>query len=182
MRRTLRAALAMTTLTVAAASLGAQDGAPPKTHPDDAKALATVVAIDSVQLLANDLAMKKTLSPKVLEFTKDAKEEHTENIGAVKEVAKEVNVMLPAQAPVADSLKREAEQTRQELADLQGEAFERAFVNTRIESYTKAISTIDGSLMALNVSPAVKEQLAKTRSHLAESLERARQLQAGAPR
>jgi len=143
----------------------------------DAEALATLMAVNEHEIASAKLALKKKPSEPVAQYAKMLEREHGDNQRKTREVAKSADVD-PNETPAVEALKTKSEREREALAAQNGEAFERAFIDAMVKGHAEALAKIDDELLPAATNPAVAEHLRMTRTHIAQHLEQARQLDA----
>lgn len=144
---------------------------------DDAEVLSTVIAIDSGDVLTANLALQKHVTDRTRDYARAIKTEEEANIADAAAVARRLNARLGT-SPAGEQLKHEAEDTRTQLAKLDGTAFEGAYLAAMVKAHTNTLSTIDTRLVVRSISPDVKTFIAGTRAHVADHLDKATTLQA----
>ena len=141
---------------------------------DDALALGLLSVVDDQEIQAAQQAIAKPVTGAVLEYARMMEKQHTDNL-----------IQTKALGPVGDSPEVQAmkEQGASELAELGtqvGKEYEAAYLAAMISDHTQALALIDGRLLSLASSGAVRDHLNRTREHVAKHLEDAQKLQAAA--
>lgn len=152
------------------------DNEMPATEGDGA-VLATLLAVHDHAIATAEVARRKNASQPVADYAKFLFDEHTRE----RERTAEVMSAIRAQNEDTAQLKamRAAKETeRERLADLDGDEFEAAWLQSVANDNTEALAIIDSRLLRLASNDDVQVHLRTLRAHLSTRLERANQLMA----
>jgi len=141
---------------------------------DDHAIVATIVAIDSAEVTAAVFAQSKTLSARVLEYARALERDHRANLAKGRAVGRDAHVASRMPSSVA-SLHGKRAADLAELKDLEGRAFETAFLVQRIEADSDALNRID-SMLETAQDLVVRDYAVESRKQIAAHLERAKAL------
>ena len=136
-------------------------------------ALGALNAVNELEIAASNQALRNNVSAPVAEYARMMVDEHTAN-------REKTNAMNPQiNAPMAAEQKSKGDAVLRNLSDEAGEGYEKAYIETMIQSHTDALATLDNKLIPASTTPAVTAHLNETRARVAQHLEQARSLQAG---
>jgi putative membrane protein len=145
--------------------------------PSDAQIAAIVVAANQVDIDAAELAKSKSSNPDVNDFAQLMITDHS---GVNKAATKLVNKLhvTPQENPTSRSLKKGGEQNIAHLKDLNGSAFDKAYVDHEVAYHKRVIDAVDNTLIPSAQHKELKALLVKVRPVLVAHLKHARHLQA----
>lgn len=138
----------------------------------DSVALGMLAAINQHEIDAARQAKAKKVSAPVLAYAAKMEKEHGENLAKTKTLGTLSND-AQVQAQKAEGKKH--------LADLEkksGKDYEAAYVDAMVKGHSDVLAKIDGTLLPMATSAAVKKHLTETRGHVAMHLDEAKALQA----
>lgn len=147
----------------------------------EAEILATVTAIDLNEINAAAQAQTKDISQPVKSYAKLLHQEHGMNMEQTLKLGQQIG----ATPVITTSVERLQKKGAGELAafvQLDGQAFERAYVEAMVKGHTEALAKIDDQLQKSAGNAALKKHLTGTRAHVASHLEKAKALEAGTKR
>jgi predicted outer membrane protein len=144
------------------------------TTADDHAIVATIVAIDSAEVAAVTFAQSKNLSARVLEYVRALERDHRANLAKGRVVSRDVHLASRTRSSVA-SLQGKRAADLAELKDLEGRAFETAFLVQRIQADSDALNRIDSMLEPVK-DLAIRQYAVESRTQIASHLERAKAL------
>ena len=163
-------ALACTLLFVAG-GIAAQEAAP-----NDAQIAAIVVTANQVDIDAGKFAQSKASDPAVKAFAELMVTDHMGVNKSATELVTKLKVK-PEDNPTSASLKTGGEQNLQKLKDLQGAAFDRAYVDNEVAYHQTVIDAMDKTLIPSAKNAELKALLVKVRPAFVAHLEHAKRLQ-----
>jgi putative membrane protein len=155
--------------TAAAANHGPSSG--------DAEAIATIIAIDSAEIVHADLAMTRKLTDPVLAYVQDIRGDHADDAEEIAAEAEDLGV-YPSSSDSVRSLETEADETVRTLDELDGASFEGAYLDGTIKCHSNALTRID-RLTRMDLSDGVKAHLKDMRENTMKHLDRAKALRNG---
>ncbi|MBW3549425.1 MAG: DUF4142 domain-containing protein [Proteobacteria bacterium] len=142
----------------------------------DAMALAAVAMIDMNEIKAAMQAKTKNLSPPVMEYANMLHQEHGMNISQTLQTGQQAGV-TPVITSEVSALSKKGAEMLAPLAALEGEAFERGYLDAMVKGHTDALAKLDNELMQAADNEAVTSHLTKTRQVVADHLAKAKELQ-----
>jgi putative membrane protein len=142
---------------------------------DDAQIAAIVVTANQVDIDAGRLAAAKSANVEVRKFAELMVSDHTSVNKAATDLVTRLGV-VPADNATAQSLKAGGEKNRAALTKLEGEAFDRAYVEHEVAYHRQVIDALDGVLIPGATSHELKALLVKVRPAFVAHLEHAEHL------
>ena len=142
----------------------------------DAEVLATVATIDRNEIGAAMQAQQKKLSQPVMDYARMLHQHHGMNISQTLKVGQQIEV-TPVITPKVDELSKNGAAMLAPLVPLEGEQFERGYIDAMVKGHTDALATMDNELLKAADNEAVKNHLTKTRAAVADHLAKAKALQ-----
>jgi putative membrane protein len=161
---------------IEAAPVTPEAAAPAPTDPQIAHIAVTANAID-VEIAR--LAQDRTTTPEILAFARTMITDHT----AVNERAAALSERLgvtPEDNPVSQSLQDGAAEATVQLSGLEGEAFDRAYVEREVAYHQAVLDALDQTLIPSATNAELRGLLEEVRPAIAAHLDHARALQTGA--
>ncbi|MCD0257814.1 DUF4142 domain-containing protein [Xanthomonas melonis] len=153
------------------ASAGAMQAAAPSAS--EKQALGVLSAINTSEINAANLALKKQTTGAVREYATRMLREHTENN---QKIAKWSPDTSAADAKLQMS-KGKAELSQ--LEKLDGEQFQAAYIKAMVKDHGDALDALDRKLIPAARTAQVADHLKTTRGHVADHLAAAKALQTG---
>lgn len=166
-----------TTAPAVAESGSAAPGAPQASSPSDAQIAAIVVAANQVDIDAGQLALAKSKHPEVKKFAERMVADHT----AVNQAAVELVTRLkvtPQESETSKSLATSGADTRAKLQELDGDAFDRAYVDSEVAYHEAVIGVLKTQLIPAATHPELKAALVGAQPAFDAHLQHAKQIQA----
>lgn len=139
--------------------------------------LATVAAIDKAEIMLAVLANNKKVSSGVADFAKMMIDMHGSNLTQILEMANTLNAK-PLTSSTATKLQAQCAKALFSLGGLEGEQFDKAYVDDMVKGHQDALNLIDTQLLKTAKSDEIKKFLTDTRGVVEQHLEAAKKLQA----
>ncbi|MBA2321718.1 MAG: DUF4142 domain-containing protein [Deltaproteobacteria bacterium] len=149
--------------------------AQPHGNAADGEVLGWLAAADELEAVSAIVAHAKKLGAATRDFAQKLHEAHGAHLVQTLALGKRLGI-TPLETPRIDTFRRLNAGRLADLAKLDGQAFERAFVAGKIQGHGELLVLIDGDLAARAGDAEVKRHLASTRAHVAEHLGRAKSL------
>jgi putative membrane protein len=144
---------------------------------DDAQIAAIVVAANQVDIDAGNLAVKKTKNPEVKKFAELMVTDHTAvNKSAVDLVTK--LKVTPTETDTSRGLVSGGSETRAKLEALDGDAFDKAYVDNEVAYHEAVIGVLKTTLIPSATNQELKDALVGVQPAFDAHLQHAKQLQA----
>lgn len=169
-RLPLAALAAAATLSLAAHAAHAAEG------PNDAQIAAIVVTANQVDVDAGKLAAGRTKSATVKAFAQQMVTDHS----GVNKMAVDLVTKLkvkPQDNPTAQSLQKGGDDNLAKLRTLDGEAFDKAYVDHEVDYHVAVLDALDQVLIPSASNAELKALLVKVRPAIDAHLQHARHLQ-----
>lgn len=143
----------------------------------DARIAAIVVAANQVDVDAGKLAAGQTRNAEVKRFAEQMVTDHSAVNQAAVELVTKLEV-APEESDVSRGLVSSGAETRARLASLEGEAFDRAYVDNEVAYHQAVIGVLDAQLIPSATDEELKQLLVAVRPALVAHLQHAQHLQA----
>lgn len=143
----------------------------------DAEVLATVIAVNTNEIIAAMQVAQRKVSPAVAEYAKMLHAAHGKNSADAMKLALKLDV-TPMNTTMVDKLQRKGAAELATLLPLGDAEFGPAYLAAMVKDHTEVLSLIDDQLLKTAADEGVKKHLADTREHVATHLEKAKQLAA----
>lgn len=168
----------------APADAAAVDAAAPAPMPADTAtaamtegdALGMVVVVNEHEIAAAEAARAKKIGEPVRKYADMMHTEHSANLEQVRALEASSGVAASMGAD-ATAMRTQKETERNEMAKLDGNEFERAYVDAMVRDHDAVLMMLDQKLIPAAQNAAVKQHLQMTRDAVAKHLEQARELQ-----
>ncbi len=141
----------------------------------EAEALATVAAIDLNEIGAAASAHKKDISQPVKDYAMQLHQSHGMNIDKTLKLGQQIGA-TPVITPAVEQLQKKGAGELAAFVQLDGKAFEQAYVEAMVKGHTEALAKLD-MLQKSATNAELKQHLAATRDDVAGHLEKAKALQ-----
>ena len=144
--------------------------------PDDAQIAGIVVAANTVDIDAGNLAQKMSKNKEVKAFAKQMVTDHTGVNKQATALVKKLKV-TPTDSELAKSLKQGGADNMAKLKGMKGKDFDKAYVDHEVTYHEAVIDALDKTLIPNAKNAELKDTLVKTRPAFVAHLEHAKQLQ-----
>ncbi len=135
-----------------------------------------MTAIDLNEINAAAQAQTKDLSQPVKQYAKLLHQEHGMNMDQTLKLGQRINT-TPVITSSVEQLQKKGAGELAAFVQLEGDAFEKAYVAAMIKGHTEALAKIDDQVQKAGGNAALKKHLTGTRQHVANHLEKAKALQ-----
>ena len=143
----------------------------------DPQIAAIVVAANTVDIKAGELAQSKTKNSKVKEFADTMVRDHSAVNKAAVDLVTKLGV-TPEGNDTSRSLTSSGDQTRERLRGLSGKEFDTAYINNEVTYHALVIKALDDTLIPSAQNAELKALLVKVRPSFVAHLKHAEQLKA----
>lgn len=157
-------------------SLYAKDSTAAKLTPAEMNSLATVAAIDKSEIMLGVVATHKKTNSGVMDYAKMMIDMHGSNLTEILEMRNHYH-NLALTSPMANKLKSQSMKDMLALGALQGDNFDKAYVDAMVKGHQAALDLIDHQLLQTAKSDAIKKFLTDTRAVVVQHLDDAKKLQ-----
>lgn len=141
----------------------------------DGKIVASLLVLNKNEIAAADEALRKGQDPKIKEYAKMMKVEHSKNLLETQKIAQSQKI-VPQKSEVLENLSESGKKELAELKKLNGKEFDKVYIEMMIKDHTNALNLIDNMLKDVK-NPELKSHLETTKNHIAEHLEQAQIVQ-----
>jgi len=117
-----------------------------------------------------EVAQERAARPEVKEYAQNLEREHEKTNEKLKSIAEQKDVELP------DEPGQTHEQLKEQLSDLQGQAFDQAYLKTMVQEHQKTIQSFEQQAKTAQ-DPEIKQFAEQTLPTLRAHLKQAEQLQ-----
>ncbi|WP_456361738.1 DUF4142 domain-containing protein [Xanthomonas sp. F4] len=135
------------------------------------QALGVLSAINTSEVNAANLALQKQVKGPVRDYAMQMVKEHSDNNAKIASWGPDTKA-APAQQQM-----QKAKAEAGKLQALDGDRFEQAYVAAMVKDHQAALQMLDSTLIPAAKTPEVAAHLRTTRTHVAEHLAKAQQLQ-----
>lgn len=143
----------------------------------DPQIAAIVVAANQVDIDNGELAKRKSKNEEVKKFAERMVTDHTGVNKAAVELVTKLNV-TPAETDASRGLTSSGDETRRKLDALDGDAFDRAYVDNEVAYHKAVIEALDAQLIPSATNAELKNMLVSVRPAFVAHLEHAQHIQA----
>ncbi len=138
--------------------------------------IAFLVVLNQNEIAAANEATKKNVKGDVKSYADLMNTDHSKNLNDTLALGKQLN-QEPKNTPLVDSLKKQGEDELAVLAPLDSTGFENAYIDAMVKDHQQALMIIDNNFMNTVKTPSLKSHLEATRAHIANHLEKAKEIQ-----
>jgi len=142
---------------------------------DDGEVLGFIGAADELEVVSAITAGTKKLSSEAAKFSQMLHEAHGAHLVETLELGTQIGV-TPLETHKIDAFRKKNAGVLAALVPLDGEDFERGYIDAKIKGHTELIEMIDSKLLSAASSDPVRQHVQATRDHLARHLEQAKAL------
>jgi len=156
----------------------APEPAPPPAAPalNDAQIAAIVVAANQVDVDAGQLAIKKAKNPEVKKFAERMVTDHNAVNKAAADLVTKLKV-TPEESDASKSLTAGGVETRAKLEKLEGDEFDRAYVDNEVAYHEAVIGVLKTQLIPATSNQELKDALVGAQPAFDAHLEHAKKIQ-----
>jgi putative membrane protein len=148
----------------------------PAAAPTDAEIAHVVVTSNDLDIETAKLAKRRTENPAVLSFAERMITDHTTMNDKAKDLAAQLD-LTPTDNPTSQQMKRDHDAMAAILKDLEGGAFDKAYVDSQVTFHANVLDQVDRVLLPNAKDAELKALLEGARPVVAAHLEHARQIQ-----
>lgn len=169
-----------------AASQGSEEppvpatGTVPLTKLSDGQIAQILAAVDGAEIEQAQLALEKSKDADTRAFANHMIEQHTSAKNKGESLASQSGLKL-ADSPKAKELQANASKTLDELKAADEKNFDITYFHAQVEQHAQVLNLITDQLQPAVNDPGLRDYLGNARAMVEEHLNRAKQLQKGAP-
>lgn len=142
----------------------------------DGEIIAMLIALDSHEITAAKMALKKSTMPAVKDYAAMINHDHSQNLIDVLAISKEIGAN-PGETEAVLLFNQKGAKGIDTLSSLNGKAFDKAYIDAMVEGHQHALLLIDDNFLKNVSNPALKKLVLQTRPHILHHLEKAQDIQ-----
>lgn len=143
---------------------------------DDSQIINIMMTVDKGELSAVQEATKRKLPASIDLYAKYLIQQHQQNLEELSLLAKQLN-MQPKVSVISTSMVASGQNEIKALNELQGNAFDKAFIDSIVKGHKEGLDLIDTKLLPQTKNPQLKAFVEKFRSMVLEHLEKGIKIQ-----
>ena len=147
-----------------------------QSKPNDAQIAQIVVAANQIDVDAGKLAKSRSKNKEVQAFAEQMITDHTSVNKQAEALVKKLHVK-PEASEASKSLEAGAKQNMDNLKKMQGNDFDRAYVDHEVAYHQAVLDTIDQTLLPNAQNTELKDLITKVRPAIAAHLDHAKMIQ-----
>lgn len=138
--------------------------------------LSTIATIDKNEILVSLVAVNKKVPSDIADLAKMMIDQHSSNLTTIFDMAQSMHI-ANLSGGETDKLAADGKKLLMSIGGLEGDAFNKAYVDAMVKGHTAALELIDKKLMATAKTDEMKKFMTDTRATVAEHLEHAKKVQ-----
>lgn len=142
----------------------------------DDQILKIMMAVDNGEIEASKEALKKQTSDEVKSYAKYLVDDHQKNLDKLKKLANQQGLQ-PKDSSLSQALDNGAKQTLSNLTQLQGKAFDKAYIDAMVKDHQKGMQVIESKLLPQAKNGEFKAAVEDFRKMVSEHLEKGLKIQ-----
>lgn len=135
-----------------------------------------MMTVDKQEIAASQLATKKYMNTAVDNYAKYLIQMHQQNLKELATLATQLN-LPPTESDISNSMIANGKQNLKSLEDLQGAAFDKAFINAMVAGHENGLKLIDTTLLPETQNPKLKASVKHFRKMVENHLEKGLKVQ-----
>jgi len=143
---------------------------------DDQKILELAHVVHEEEIAKAKLAARRAVDPRVRALAKDSVRWHQRAVDQGEQVARTSGI-VPADSETSTWLRDKEQKQLVEIAAKQGEALDRAYLESRVDAQSTLLKLIDDKMLPAASDEAVKALVENTRPVVVRDLQKALKLQ-----
>lgn len=144
--------------------------------PTDGEIAKVMDEANDAEIKTGKLAEKRAQSSEVKSFAKMMVDTHKQNEKDGEKIQKSANIKAKS-SDMAKTLKKDANEQVSNLRKLKGDAFDKAYITSQVTMHEKLLSNLENDYIPNAQNPELKAHLEKTKTHVQEHLNQAKQIQ-----
>ncbi|HYC77565.1 MAG TPA: DUF4142 domain-containing protein [Planctomycetota bacterium] len=145
----------------------------------EGEALGLLIALNEGEIGAANLTLKKNTGQAAMDFARQMVRDHGLNLDQTMKLGLSAKV-APLETKAVEELRKKGAEALAAYAALDGDAFQRAYLDHMVKDHQEGLELIDSKLIPAATSEELKRHFTETRSHVAHHLELAKRLAATA--
>jgi putative membrane protein len=151
------------------------------TQTQNGQILEVLMVIDNNEINAANAVLTKTTNPNVKTFANTMITDHSENLKAIQNLAKQINI-TPVVSSKSTKLQQAGQDELKKLSSLSSNQLDTTYINAMVKGHEAALKLIDNKLLPNASDPKVKSFLTDTRAVVAHHLQLAQTVQSQLPK
>lgn len=135
--------------------------------------LEILMTVNKNEINAAKLALEKTSNPKVKQFAQHMQTDHSKNLSETKAIAAVLKVQ-PVPSPISNVLHDKGKKELDKLNDLNGKAFDLAYMNAMVKGHQAVLDIITNKLIPNAKNPKLESHLQTTKMTVEHHLDMAK--------
>jgi putative membrane protein len=144
--------------------------------PNDAQITKILHETNEGEIDLAKLAKSKSKNDEVKKFADHMIKDHTSNNKMGKQLTNKLNIK-PVTSENSEEMKKEGSEKLAELKKLDGKEFDKAYMDSQVNTHTKVLSDLDNTMLTSAKNPELKAMLEKTRTAVSQHLDQAKKIQ-----
>lgn len=137
---------------------------------EDSQIINIMMTVDKGEIAAAQEAAKRKASPVVDLYAKYLIQQHQNSLEGLTQFAKQLG-LKPKESTIANSIANGGKNDLKALAELQDEAFDKAFIDAMIKEHQEGLKLIDSKLLPQTKNPQLKAVVEQFRQMVSNHLE-----------
>lgn len=135
-----------------------------------------MMTVDKEEIAASQLATKKYSSTAIDNYAKYLILMHQQNLKKLVKLAAQLN-LSPTESDISNTMIANGKQNLKSLEDLQGTAFDKAYINAMVAGHQNGLKLIDTTLLLEAQNPKLKTSVKHFRKMVEDHLEKGLKVQ-----
>lgn len=138
--------------------------------------LSTIATIDKNEILVSIVAANKNVPSNIADLAKMMVDQHSANLTKIFDMAKSLNIPTLSGGD-SEKLAADGKKLLMTIGGLEGDAFNKAYVDAMVKGHAAALELIDKHLMKTAKTEEMKKFMTDTRAVVEQHLEHAKKVQ-----
>ena len=143
---------------------------------DDSQIIDIMMTVDKGEIAAAQEALTKKVSPSVDLYAKYLIKQHGKNLEELTQLAKQLG-LEPKESTISNSMALSGKSGLKSLDELQGQAFDKAFIDAMVKGHQGGLELVDTKLLPQTKNPQLKVFVEQFRGMVSKHLEKALKVQ-----
>lgn len=144
----------------------------------DAEIIGLLNTINQNEIKAGEIAAKKASTHDVMAYATHMQKAHQTNLDQTLKISEKLGVSADTATDEAIKLRENGIKELMKLSPLDGNQFDRAYIDSMVKDHHEALNTIDQKLIPAARSDDLRQHLTETREHVSNHLQEAQKIQA----
>lgn len=144
--------------------------------PSDGEIAKVIDEANDAEIKAGKLAEKRAQNNEVKNFAKMMVDTHKQNEKEGEKIQKSAKIKSKS-SDMTKNFKKDSNEQVNNLKKLKGDAFDKAYMSSEVMMHEKMLSNLENDYIPNAQNPELKAHLEKTKTHVQEHLNQAKQIQ-----